>query len=117
MSKKQKYNYARLLKFIEGVKHFNPWIAQCILNFINENDSVKIDLEYVSPFSPVGIFANLIGLFSAVYLYVNKASVLETFNIFKDMFVKSAKSKSPLELAVWFVVLVLIILLPTRRSA
>lgn len=68
-------------------------------------------------FSPVGIFANLIGLFSAVYLYVNKASVLETFNIFKDMFVKSAKSKSPLELAVWFVVLVLIILLPTRRSA
>ena len=68
-------------------------------------------------FSPVGIFANLIGLFSAVYLYVNKASVLETFNIFKDMFVKGAESKSPLELAVWFVVLVLIILLPTRRSA
>lgn len=68
-------------------------------------------------FSPVGIFANLIGLFSAVYLYVNKASVLETFNIFKDMFVKSAESKSSLELAVWFVVLVLIILLPTRRSA
>ena len=68
-------------------------------------------------FSPVGIFANLIGLFSAVYLYVNKASVLETFNIFKDMFVKSAESKSPLELAVWFVVLVLIILLPTRRGA
>lgn len=68
-------------------------------------------------FSPVGIFANLIGLFSAVYLYVNKASVLETFNIFKDMFVKSAEFKSPLELAVWFVVLVLIILLPTRRSA
>lgn len=27
----------------------NPWIAQCILNFINENDSIKIDLEYVSP--------------------------------------------------------------------
>lgn len=46
-------------------------------------------------FSPVGIFANLIGLFSAVYLYVNKASVLEAFNIFKDMFVKSAESKSP----------------------
>lgn len=68
-------------------------------------------------FSPVGIFANLIGLFSAVYLYVNKASVLETFNIFKDMFVKSAESKSSLELAVWFVVLVLIILLPTRKSA
>ena len=63
-------------------------------------------------FSPVGIFANLI-----VYLYVNKASVLETFNIFKDMFVRSVESKSPLELAVWFVVLVLIILLPTRRSA
>lgn len=68
-------------------------------------------------FSPVGIFANLIGLFSAVYLYVNKAFVLETFNIFRDMFVKSAESKSPLELAAWFVVLVLIILLPTRRSA
>lgn len=51
-------------------------------------------------FSPVGIFANLIGLFSAVYLYVNKASVLETFNIFKDMFVRSVESKSPLELAV-----------------
>lgn len=68
-------------------------------------------------FSLVGIFANLIGLFSAVYLYVNKASVLETFNIFKDMFVKSAESKSPLELTAWFVVLVLIILLPTRRSA
>lgn len=49
MSKKQKYNYAQLLKFIEGVKHFNSWIAQCILNFINENDSIKIDLEYVSP--------------------------------------------------------------------
>lgn len=49
MSKKQKYNYARLLKFIEGVKYFNPWIAQCILNFINENDSIEIDLEYVSP--------------------------------------------------------------------
>lgn len=68
-------------------------------------------------FSPVGIFANLIGLFSAVYLYVNKASVLETFNIFKDMFVKSAESKSPLELAVWFLILVLIIFLPARRSA
>lgn len=27
----------------------NPWIAQCVLNFINENDSIKIDLEYVSP--------------------------------------------------------------------
>lgn len=27
----------------------NPWIAQCILNFINENDSIKIDIEYVSP--------------------------------------------------------------------
>lgn len=49
MSKKQQYNYVQLLKFIEGVKHFNPWIAQCILNFINENDSIKIDLEYVSP--------------------------------------------------------------------
>lgn len=59
----------------------------------------------------------IVDYLSAVYLYVNKASVLETFNIFKNMFVKSAESKSPLELAVWFVVLVLIILLPTRRSA
>lgn len=42
MSKKQQYNYAQLLKFIEAVKHFNPWIAQCILNFINENDSIEI---------------------------------------------------------------------------
>lgn len=49
MSKKQQYNYAQLLKFIESAKHFNPWIAQCILNFINENDSIEIDLEYVSP--------------------------------------------------------------------
>ena len=49
MSKKQQYNYAQLIKFIEGVKHFNPCIEKCILNFINENDSVKIDLEYVSP--------------------------------------------------------------------
>ena len=42
MSKKQQYNYAQLLKFIEGVEHFNPWIAQCILNFINENDSMTL---------------------------------------------------------------------------
>lgn len=49
MNEIQEYNCMQLLKFIEGVKHFNPWIAQCILNFINENDSVKIDLEYVSP--------------------------------------------------------------------
>lgn len=49
MNEIQEYNCMQLLKFIEGVKHFNSWIAQCILNFINENDSVKIDLEYVSP--------------------------------------------------------------------
>lgn len=49
MNEIQEYNCMQLLKFIEGVKHFNPWIAQCILNFINENDSIKIDLEYVSP--------------------------------------------------------------------
>lgn len=40
-------------RYIDSIKplkkHFNPWIAQCILNFINENDSIKIDLEYVSP--------------------------------------------------------------------
>lgn len=49
MSKKQRYNYAQLLKFIEDAEYVNPWIAHCILNFINENDSIKIDLEYVSP--------------------------------------------------------------------
>lgn len=49
MSKKQRYNYAQLLKFIEYAEYVNPWIALCILNFINENDSIKIDLEYVSP--------------------------------------------------------------------
>lgn len=49
MSKKQRYNYAQLLKFTEDAEYVNPWIAQCILNFINENDSIKIDLEYVSP--------------------------------------------------------------------
>lgn len=49
MSKKQRYNYAQLLKFIEDAEYVNPWIAQYILNFINENDSIEIDLEYVSP--------------------------------------------------------------------
>lgn len=67
--------------------------------------------------SLVGIFVNFVGLFSAVYLYVNKVSVLETFNIFKDAFVKSAESKSPLELAIWFTILVLIILVPIRRNS
>lgn len=49
MSKKQEYNYVQLLNFIESAKHFNPWIAQCILKFINENECIKIDLKYVAP--------------------------------------------------------------------
>ena len=49
MSKKQQYNRAQLLRFIEDAEYFNPWIAQCILRFIRENDSIKIDLKYVSP--------------------------------------------------------------------
>lgn len=50
-------------------------------------------------------------------LRVDKDKTIEAYNIFKDMFVKSVESKSSLELAVWFVVLVLIILLSTRRSS
>ena len=49
MSKKQQYNYAQLLKFIEGAEYMNPWITECILNFIRENESVKIDLKFIAP--------------------------------------------------------------------
>lgn len=49
MSKKQQYNYAQLLKFIEGAEYVNPWILECVLNFIRENDSIKIDLKFIAP--------------------------------------------------------------------
>mgnify|MGYP000862188162 CR=1 FL=1 len=49
MSKKQEYNYVQLLNFIEDAEYVNPWIGECILRFIRENGSIKIDLKYVSP--------------------------------------------------------------------
>lgn len=49
MSKKQKYNYAQLLRFIEDAEYMNPWIVECILKFIRENESIKIDLKFVAP--------------------------------------------------------------------
>lgn len=27
----------------------NPWIVECILKFIRENESIKIDLKFVAP--------------------------------------------------------------------
>ena len=79
---------------------------------------IKSAFKYViGETSLVSIFVCIIGLLSVASLRADKDKTIEAYSIFKDMFIKSAESKSPLELAVWFVVLVLIILLPTRRSA
>ena len=48
---------------------------------------------------------------------MDKDKTIEAYNIFKDMFVKSVESKSSLELAIWFLILVLIILLQARRNS
>ena len=68
-------------------------------------------------FSLVSIFVCFLGLSSVAYLYANKELTVKTFNIFKDMFVKSVESKSSLELAIWFMILVLIMTTPARRSS
>ena len=79
---------------------------------------IKSAFKYViGETSLVSIFVCIIGLLSVASLRADKDKTIEAYSIFKDMFVRSVESKSPLELAVWFVVLVLIILLPTRRSA
>lgn len=79
---------------------------------------IKSAFKYViGETSLVSIFVSMLGLLSVAFLRADKDKTIEAYNIFKDMFVRSVESKSSLELAVWFVVLVLIILLPTRRSA
>lgn len=79
---------------------------------------IKNAFKYViGETSLVGIFVCMIGLLSVASLRVDKDKTIEAYNIFKDMFVRSVESKSSLELAVWFLILVLIILLPARRSS
>ena len=67
--------------------------------------------------SLVSIFVCMLGLLSVASLRVDKDKTIEAYNIFKDMFVKSVESKSSLELAIWFLILVIIILLPARRNS
>lgn len=74
-------------------------------------------LSIIGETSLVGIFVCMIGLLSVASLRVDKDKTIEAYNIFKDMFVRSVESKSSLELAVWFLILVLIIFLPARRSS
>ena len=79
---------------------------------------IKSAFKYViGETSLVGIFVCIIGLLSVASLRVDKDKTIEAYNIFKDMFVKSVESKSSLELAIWFLILVLIILLPARRNS
>lgn len=79
---------------------------------------IKSAFKYViGETSLVSIFVCMLGLLSVVSLRVDKDKTIEAYNIFKDMFVKSVESKSSLELAIWFLILVLIILLPARRNS
>lgn len=79
---------------------------------------IKSAFKYViGESSLVSIFVCMLGLLSVASLRVDKDKTIEAYNIFKDMFVKSVESKSSLELAVWFLILTLIILLPARRSS
>ena len=79
---------------------------------------IKSAFKYViGETSLVSIFVCMLGLLSIVSLHVDKDKTIEAYNIFRDMFVRSVESKSSLELAVWFLILVLIIFLPARRSS
>lgn len=62
--------------------------------------------------SPIGVFACMIGMCATLILLLNKETTLETFNVVRDTFVKSVESKSPLELAIWSLVLIALIILP-----
>lgn len=86
------------------VKYAEEWIKSAFKYVIGES-------------SLVSIFVCMLGLLSVASLRVDKDKTIEAYNIFKDMFVKSVESKSSLELAVWFLILTLIILLPARRSS
>ena len=79
---------------------------------------IKSAFKYViGESSLVSIFISMLGLLSVASLRVDKDKTIEAYNIFKDMFVKSVESKSSLELAIWFLILVIIILLPARRNS
>lgn len=79
---------------------------------------IKNAFKYVIGETPlVSIFVCMLGLLSVASLRVDKDKTIEAYNIFKDMFVKSVESKSSLELAIWFLILVIIILLPARRNS
>lgn len=78
---------------------------------------IKNAFKYViGETSLVSIFVCMVGLLAVASLRVDKDKTVEAYNIFKDMFIKSVESKSSLELAIWFLILVLIVFLPARRN-
>ena len=63
-----------------------------------------------------GVFICMLGMFLTLILLMYKDLAEETFVIFKDAFVKSVESKSPLELAIWSMVLIVIMLTPVLKK-
>ena len=79
---------------------------------------IKSTFKYViGETSLVSIFVCMLGLLSVASIRVDKDKTIKAYNIFRDTFIKSVESKSSLELAIWFLILVLIIFLPARRNS
>lgn len=64
----------------------------------------------------LGVFVCMLGMFLTLILLMYKDLAEETFVIFKGAFVKSVESKSPLELAIWSMVLIVIMLTPVLKK-
>ena len=64
----------------------------------------------------IGVFVCMLGMFLTLILLMYKELAEETFIMLRDVFIKSAESKTPLELAIWSMVLIAIMLTPVLKK-
>ena len=63
----------------------------------------------------IGVFVCMLGMFLTLILLMYKELAEETFVMLRNAFVKSVESKTPLELAIWSMVLIVIMLTPVLK--
>jgi hypothetical protein len=64
----------------------------------------------------LGVFVSMLGMFLTLILLMYRDLAEETFIIFRNAFIKSVESKTPLELAIWSMVLIVIMLTPVLKK-